>query len=86
VFRYKLYTPDGDELGEATYAVMITPGEEILVGNDRRFRVLDVVPFEEEDEVALRGAVAGRGRVATPSLLRLFRVVGGRARAGRAFP
>ncbi len=25
-------------------------GEEILVGNDRRFRVLDVVPFEEEDD------------------------------------
>ena len=28
---------------------MIKPGEEILVGNGRRFRVLDVVPFEEED-------------------------------------
>jgi hypothetical protein len=26
------------------------PGEEILVGNSQRFRVLDVVPFEEEDE------------------------------------
>jgi hypothetical protein len=24
-------------------------GGEILVGNGRRFRVLDVVPFEEED-------------------------------------
>jgi hypothetical protein len=27
----------------------VRPGEEILVGNGRRFRVLDV-PFEEEDE------------------------------------
>jgi len=30
--------------------VMIHPGQEILVGNGRRFRVLDVVPFEDEDE------------------------------------
>jgi hypothetical protein len=28
---------------------MIKPGEEILFGNGRRFRVLDVVAFEEED-------------------------------------
>jgi cytidylate kinase len=34
----------------ATYAVMVKVGEEILVGNGRRFRVVDVVPFEEEDE------------------------------------
>jgi hypothetical protein len=38
-----------NDLGEATYAVMVKPGEEILVGNGRSFRVLDVVPFEEED-------------------------------------
>ena len=57
MFRYRLHSPQvpaplawrGD-LGEATYAVMIKPGEEILVGNGRRFRVLDVVPFEEKDE------------------------------------
>jgi hypothetical protein len=30
--------------------MMIKPGEEILVGNGRRFRVLAVVPFGEEDE------------------------------------
>jgi len=30
--------------------VIVKPGEEILVGNGRRFRVLDVVAFEEEDE------------------------------------
>jgi hypothetical protein len=48
VFRYRLHSPDRDDLGEATYAVMIKPGEEILVGNGRRLRVLDVVPFEDE--------------------------------------
>jgi hypothetical protein len=50
VFRYRLHSPDGDDLGEATYAVMIRPGEEILVGNGRRLRVLDVVPFDEKDK------------------------------------
>ena len=50
MFRYRLHTADGDDLGEATYAVMIKPGEEILFGNGRRFRVLDLVPFEDEDE------------------------------------
>jgi hypothetical protein len=48
MFRYRLHSPDGDDLGEATYAVMIKPREDILVGNGRRLRVLDVVPFEGE--------------------------------------
>ena len=39
----------------ATYAVVIKPGEEIFVGNGRRHRVLDVVPFEEEDESPFTG-------------------------------
>jgi hypothetical protein len=50
MFRYRLRSPDGDDLGEATYAVMIKPGEEIHLGTGQRFRILDVVPFEEEDE------------------------------------
>lgn len=50
MFRYRLHTADGDDLGEATYAINIKPGEEILLGNGRRFRVLDVVPFEEDGE------------------------------------
>ena len=50
MFRYRLHSPDGDDLGEATYAVMIKPGEEIHLGAGRRFRVLDVVPVDEEDE------------------------------------
>ena len=48
VFRYRLHSPDGDDLGEATYAMMIKPGEEIHLGTGQRFRVLDVVPFEDE--------------------------------------
>jgi hypothetical protein len=27
VFRYRLHSPDGDDLGEATYAMMIKPDE-----------------------------------------------------------
>jgi len=59
VFRYRLHTPDGDDLREATYAVMTQNGEEILVGNARRFRVVDVVPFEEQDESPFVGAAPG---------------------------
>jgi hypothetical protein len=50
VFRYRLHSPDGDDLWEATYAQMIHVGEEIIADKNQRFRVLDVVPFEEEDE------------------------------------
>jgi hypothetical protein len=50
VFRYRLNLPGGDNLGEAPYAMMIKPGEEIRLGAGQRFRVLAVVPFEEEDE------------------------------------
>ncbi len=49
MFRYRLHLPDGDDLGEATYAQMIRPGEEILVGNGPRFRVVDLIPVENED-------------------------------------
>jgi hypothetical protein len=55
LFRCRLHTADGDDLGEATYAVVIQPGEEIRYGNGRRFRVLDVVPSEEEDASAFVG-------------------------------
>ena len=50
MFRYRLHSPDGDDLGEATYAMMIKPGEEIIAGGNQRFCVVDVVPFDEEDE------------------------------------
>jgi hypothetical protein len=48
VFRYRLHSPDGDGLGEATYVLQIKPGEEILHGGGKRFRVPAVVPFEED--------------------------------------
>jgi hypothetical protein len=50
MFRYRLHSPDGDDLGEATYAMMIHLGDEIHLDAGQRFRVIDVVPFEEEDE------------------------------------
>lgn len=30
--------------------MMIKPGEEIIAGNAQRFLVIDVVPFDDEDE------------------------------------
>ena len=50
MFRCRLHSPDGDDLGEATYAMMIHPGEEIIAGANERFRVVDVVQFDEKDE------------------------------------
>jgi len=48
MFRYRLHSPD--DLGEATYAMMIRPGQEIHGNGGQRFRVVDVVPFDEGDE------------------------------------
>jgi hypothetical protein len=50
MFRYRLHLADGSDAGEATYAVMIQPGEEVWVGNGRRLHVLDVVLFEDEED------------------------------------
>jgi hypothetical protein len=50
MFRYRLHLEDGSDVGEATYAQMIRVGDEIHLGAGQRFRVPDVVPFEEEDE------------------------------------
>jgi hypothetical protein len=50
MFRYRLHSPGGDDLGEPTYAMMFKPGEEIIAGENERFRVVDVVPFDEADE------------------------------------
>ena len=47
VFRYRLHSPVWDDLGEATYAMMIKPGEEIHGAGGQRLRVVDVVPFDE---------------------------------------
>jgi hypothetical protein len=50
MFRYRLHLEDGSNAGEATYAQMIHPGDEIHLGAGQRFRVLDAVPFGEEGE------------------------------------
>jgi hypothetical protein len=46
----RLHLEDGSDVGEAVYAQMIQPGDEVHVGAGQRFRVIDVVPFAEEDE------------------------------------
>ena len=56
-FRYRLQLQDGRRAGEVTYGAVIQPGEEILVGGGRRFRVVDVVPFEEADELSFLGTL-----------------------------
>jgi hypothetical protein len=50
VFRYRLRSPDGDDLGEATYAMQIKPGEETHANGGQRLRVIDVVPFVDETD------------------------------------
>jgi hypothetical protein len=50
MFRYRMHDADGHDLGEATYAMQMKPGEEIHGSGGERLRVLAVVPFEEEDE------------------------------------
>ena len=55
MFRYRLHSPDGDDLGEATYAMMIKPREEIHLGSGQRFCVVDVVLFGEGDELPFVG-------------------------------
>jgi hypothetical protein len=42
---------------EATYPDMVKVGEELFFGGGRRFRVLDVVMFEEEDESPFVGLI-----------------------------
>jgi hypothetical protein len=49
MYTYRLHLEDGSDVGMATYAVLVRPGEEIIAGSNQRFRVLDVVPFEEEE-------------------------------------
>jgi hypothetical protein len=71
MFRYRLHSPDGDDLGEATYAQMIKPGDEIFVGAGERFRVVGVVPFEEEDESPFVGLLRVEAAVRRPTRSRL---------------
>jgi hypothetical protein len=48
-YKYRLHELDGSDAGEAHYAFIVKPGEEILTGGGRKLRVVDVVPIEEPD-------------------------------------
>jgi len=48
LYRYKLYLEDGSDDCEAHYAVLVQPGETILTSAKGRWRVLEVVPVEDE--------------------------------------
>jgi len=61
-FRYRLETPDGEDLGEGAHPIRIQPGERIDLGNGRLLPVLEVVPFGENDESPFVGVL----RVAEP--------------------
>jgi hypothetical protein len=50
-----MHNAEGDDLGEATYAMQINAGEEIHGSGGQRLRVLAVVIFEEEGESPLVG-------------------------------
>jgi hypothetical protein len=49
MFSYRLHLADGSDVGQATYPERIKVGELLFFGGGRRFRVLDVVPFEEDE-------------------------------------
>ena len=49
-YRYKLHEADGSDAGEAHYAFLVKPGETIVTGIGRKLRVIDVIPFTDEDE------------------------------------
>jgi hypothetical protein len=55
MFRYRVHLEDGSDAGEATYAQMIHPGDEIHLGGGKRFCVLDVVAFDEEEDALFVG-------------------------------
>jgi hypothetical protein len=50
MFTYRLHTVDGDDVGEATYPSLVKVGELLFFGGGRRFRVVDVVPFGDDDD------------------------------------
>jgi hypothetical protein len=51
MFKYRLYLEDGTEVGEAEYAVTIKAGEIVWALGNRKLRVLDLVPVEDEDSL-----------------------------------
>jgi len=49
VYRYRLFEADGNEQGEAYYAVIIEASDIIWADDRRKLRVVDVVPIDEEE-------------------------------------
>ncbi len=49
MFKYRLHWADGEDAGEAEYAVNIRPGDLIHDRDGGKLRVLDLVPVEDED-------------------------------------
>jgi hypothetical protein len=47
MFKYKLHSPLGEEIGEVSYRFLLEPGEELVVG-DKQLRVVDVTLVEDE--------------------------------------
>ena len=47
MFKYRLHTPLGEEIGEVSYRFLLEPGEELIVGNSQ-LRVVDVTLVEDE--------------------------------------
>jgi hypothetical protein len=50
ILRYRLHLEDGSDAAEATYAQMIHLGDEIHLGAAQRFRVVDDVPLQAENQ------------------------------------
>jgi hypothetical protein len=46
---YRLFLADGTDLGQLQWPVFVRLGEEIIAGDKRRFRVLDLFPIEQEE-------------------------------------
>ena len=65
MFTYRLHFEDGSDAGEATYSVLIRPGEEILVGNGRALPRARRRAVRRGGRVAVRRTVTGRGDVDT---------------------
>jgi len=47
LFKYRLQTPLGEDIGEASYGFLLEAGEVLTLG-DQRLRVIDVIPLEEQ--------------------------------------
>jgi hypothetical protein len=64
VFPYRIVNTEGDDLGDATYAMQISAGEEIHFGV-ARFEVLRLIEFDRPDS-AFVGMLEGDRRPRAP--------------------